>query len=272
MLESMSKMFLDAYERPARLLPALLVLLPVPVLVVCFFGSVKIVATSAISVIAYCGAGYALARIARNAGKGIQDRLFVKWGGAPTTQLLRHSNKHFDAHTKERFHAVLSAGLGKVLPNPTSELAEPAAADELYRAAAIWLIGQTRDTKRFPLVFKENVSFGFHRNALGVRWFGVTVTLACLFIAMVNAKVLGRSSPYFSLERLAQLSPVAALFFGVSCLMLLAWLFWLGEVATKRAGFAYAERLLQSCDDLKEPPVRTRKPKVGLTRPERPEA
>lgn len=256
LLQDFSKMFLDAYDRPARLVPALLAITPIPVLIVCLFDSANVIGTSVVSVLGYCGVGFGLARFARNAGKRKQDELFAKWGGAPTTQMLRYSNKHFDQITKERYHNVLSKGIGHQLPATLQdEQANPEAADDLYRAATNWLIGQTRDQKKFPLVFKENIAFGFHRNALGVRWYGVTIAFLCLLISLVHTKVLNLSYPYFDWRHIGELGTLAYLNLVVSGVLLIAWLFWFNEAAAKHAGFAYAERLMQSCDQLKSPPA-----------------
>jgi len=249
LIENFSKMFLDPYDRPARLLPALLAILPIPVLLVCVFDSAG---TVVVSVLGYCGAGFGLARFARNAGKKRQRELFAKWGGAPTTQLLRHSNQHFNPITKQRYHEVLSKGIGHQLPDTLQEeQANPKAADDLYEAATEWLIDQTRDQKEFPLVFKENIAFGFHRNALGVRSYGIAVALICLLISLFHTKVMNPSEPYLDWRHISELGPLALLNFVVSIVMLIAWLFWFNEAAAKQAGFAYAERLLQSCNRVK---------------------
>ena len=166
-LKEISDKVSDAYDRPARLYPGLLVLSPIAVLIVCLYGEDKLLIWSATAVAASCGGAYALCRIARNAGQRLQRGLFEEWGGAPTTQLLRHGNKHFDVHTKERFHKALSKAIGKKMPTSSAEESDPSSADEFYRAAAAWLINHTRDSKKFPLVFKENVAFGFHRQRLG---------------------------------------------------------------------------------------------------------
>lgn len=251
-MEGLAKMFMDAYDRPARLMPALLTLAPVPVLIICLFGKAQILGTTIISVATYCGIGYALARVARNSGKKLQDQLFENWGGAPTTQLLRHRNGHFDEYTKARFHGVLAAGLRRDMPSAAEEGADPARADELYRAATVWLLGQTRDPKRFPLVFKENVAFGFHRNALGMRWYGASVALTCLVIGLVYSNVLSASAPYLYLAALINVGPAEVLTLTFSAVMLIVWLCLLTEPATKQAGLAYAERLIQSCDHLSD--------------------
>jgi hypothetical protein len=267
-MEALTKLFMDAYDRLARLTPALLTLAPIPVLIICLFGKAQIIGTSILSIATYCGAGYMLARVARNAGKKHQDRLFEKWGGSPTTQLLRHSNSHFDEHTKARFHGVLSTGLGKAMPSAADENGNPRQADELYRAATIWLIDQTRDSKRFPLVFKENVAFGFQRNALGMRWYGVTIAVVCLMIGLLCTSVLSVDQPFLSLTAITEMGPTGALPLTVSAVMLFAWLFLLTEQGVKQAGFSYAERLIQGCDQLSKPtPKRASKKKAPPTDP-----
>jgi hypothetical protein len=267
-MEALTKLFMDAYDRPARLTPALLTLAPIPVLIICLFGKAQIMGTSILSIATYCGAGYMLARVARNAGKKMQDQLFEKWGGAPTTQLLRHSNGHFDEHTKARYHGILSTGLGKAIPSVADEGSNPTQADELYRAATTWLLGQTRDTKRFPLVFKENVAFGFQRNALGMRWYGVAIASVCMLVGLICTGVLSTAQPFFSLAAITKMGPTEALTLAVSAAMLFSWLFLLTESAAKQAAFSFAERLIQSCDQLNKPsPMRAPKKKAQPSSP-----
>jgi hypothetical protein len=116
----------DPYDRPARLYTSLLVVVPLAVLVVCLYGAANIALSSVLSILGFSGAAYALGRVARNAGKRIQEELFDKWGGAPTTQMLRHRDTSIDIHTKERFHRVLAKGIKKDLPTVTpNEMTKP---------------------------------------------------------------------------------------------------------------------------------------------------
>jgi hypothetical protein len=249
MIESLSKL-LDPYDRQARLYPSLLAVAPFAVVYVCLFGTDKIFTSTVISILVSCGLAYALGRLARDAGKRIQDGLFIGWGGAPTTQLLRHSNTVLDIHTKERYHAVLAKGLGKQLPSKDQESSDPAGADELYRAATIWLLGQTRDTKRFSLLFKENIAFGFHRNALGLRRVGIVISVLSLAWAVTQT---GSSLQIYTasvLEMARHVSPSEFIAMGTSLVFLLIWTFMISEEALRRTGFAYATRLLESCDHL----------------------
>lgn len=248
MIQQLSKMFLDSYDRNARLAPALLALMPVPVLIVCLAEPTRKIGPVLASILLYSGFGYLLARAARNAGKAIQTRLYDEWGGPPTTQVLRHRDDHFNVHTKERFHAVLSKGLGRPLPSAREEQVDPKAADVMYAAATDWMIGQTRDQKRFPLVTKENIAFGFHRNAFALRPFGICIASLCLGI--IVARMVDVSVSPLRITLGAAWGTFGCLSAGTSLLGIVAWFFVLNKEAVRMAGFSYAERLFQACEDL----------------------
>jgi hypothetical protein len=249
-IENISARVLDAYDRPARLYPGLIALSPIAVMILCVYGQHRILISSVITVAASCGCAYALARIVRNAGQQLQASLFSAWGGPPTVQLLRHSNGHFDAHTKERFHKILSKGLGKKMPTVAGEANDSFAADELYRAATVWLIGKTRHAKKFPLVFKENIAFGFQRNMLGIRRFGIAICLSCLVYCIAYIEI---QSGWGFVEVLKKTPTPIWVSLLYSILILLAWLFCFSEPALRRTAFSYAERLIQSLDMISMP-------------------
>ncbi|MGS6472823.1 hypothetical protein ACUS6C_04145 [Pseudomonas aeruginosa] len=251
-LSSWGKLF-DPYERKARLFPGLLVVLPMGILVLSISGKLdpylKLVASLLIS----CGAPFLLVNIARDAGKALEWKLFKKWGGMPTTQLLRHNDEYFDTNTKQRYHSLIQSASGIHMPDRQSELSNPRAADEAYRAAALWLITQTRDVKKFHHVFRENVAYGFRRNATGMRWIGLLVALSALAVTIlirilntdINAGGVG------ALITGATVPQVLSL--GCSVFLSLIWLFFFGEAALRRSAVCYADRLIRSCDELKRP-------------------
>lgn len=240
----------DPYERAARLYPALLVLLPLPVLLVCLYGTKSLFASTVLAILSTCGTAYALGRTARDAGNRLEPGLFAKWGGAPTTQLLRHSDARFDPHTKERYHHVLAKALGKALPSRDQEAADPPAADDLYRAGTLWLIGRTSDAKRYPEVFRENIAFGFQRNALGLRPAGMAVASVCMLWALLHAGVLAVSAPWLDVTAWGRLPPAGLVAIVVSTTMLVAWVLVFREAPVQRVALAYADRLIRSCDKI----------------------
>jgi hypothetical protein len=237
---------LDTYDRRARLAPALLAVAPIGIFIAVAIDA-RSVLTWASSALASCGIAYALAMFARDRGKRLEQALYSKWGGKPSTVLLRHGNQHFDSFTKHRYHEVLAAGIARAMPTPEQEGADPTSSDALYGSASVWLIERTRDRKAFPLVFAENVAYGFRRNALGIRPIGISIALAVMLLAA--AMWLGPGWPArWTIESFrsgALLTAVAAALFT------LGWGLLVDEDAVKRAAFAYADQLIRSCEKLR---------------------
>ncbi len=243
-MNSWASLVTDQYERAARLYPALLALLPMLIAVAATSVFGKPLATQLLTLSGACGAAYLLANISRMLGKAQEAKLFSKWGGAPTTKLLRHRDGSIDPHTKQRYHAFLTRKIKIEIPTSQQELATPEAADEIYRAGVKWLLGKTRDKKRFALLFKENISYGFHRNGYGLKWIGTLLGLCS--IAWLVGAIRGDVPEAWSALPSDRLVAV-----GVELAITLAWAIYFSESRVKQAAHAYADMLLRACDDLR---------------------
>src|SRR5947208_9959356 len=72
------------------------------------------------------------------------------------------------------------------LPTSEEEAADPEGADQRYEACVRFLRNATRDRSTFPLVFAENVNYGFRRNLWGMRSAGI----ACSAVSALGAAYL----------------------------------------------------------------------------------
>lgn len=243
-LNSWASLVTDQYERAARLYPALLALLPILIALATTSVFGKPLATQLLTLSGACGAAYLLANISRMLGKAQEAKLFAKWGGTPTTQLLRHRDGFIDPHTKQRYHAFLARKLKTDFPTCDEEDASPAAADEFYRAGVKWLLAKTRDKKRFALLFKENISYGFHRNGFGLKWVGTLLGLGSMvwLVSAIHPDVAGNWSALPS-DRLVTV--------GIELAITMAWAIYFSASRVKQAAHAYADMLLRACDDLR---------------------
>ena len=155
--------------------------------------------------------------------------------------IFRHAHKRFDSITKARYHKRLAALVkGAKAPTPDEEQANPAAADEVYSAWSHYLRSNTRDTKKYPLLFQENVSYGYRRNVWGLRPFGIAVSLVCALV------VGGRLS--FIYKGTGQIEQELAGALAVSLLFLALWLFRFTSDWVRVPANAYAERLAESLE------------------------
>ena len=243
----------DPYERPARLYPALLALLPLLALVMLYYGPKTTALTGAVTVAVSCGGLYLTTNLCREFGKRLEERLYREWGGKPTTQLLRHRDKTIEAVTKRRYHSFLAAKIKEPFPDKDQEANNPEAADEVYQSGVRWLLNHTRpdDGKRFDLIFKENVAYGFRRNALGMKPVGLIVSLGSLLWVLAAEGVLfSPSHRFIDLNALSPMPEPATASLIVSAVMVVAWMLVFTKASARTAAFTYAETLLRACDSI----------------------
>src|SRR5258708_4208741 len=234
-----SREVFDAYTRRARLQPALLAILPIGIAVLVWFPNSLTEWGVFASVLTSAGGMALLARIARIRGKRIEPSLFEGWGGKPTTVALRHRDTKNSVLLARRHAQLQQIATGIRLPTAAEERADPATADATYDACVAVLIERTRDRKRFRLLFDENCHYGFWRNLLGLRPFGI---LSSLVGTIAIAVLIYRHS--FAVE----FKPLVA--FSIDLLFLMGWLFLVGDAAVRMASGSYSDRLLAACEDL----------------------
>lgn len=257
--QQISEKLLDPYSTRARLAPGLLLLLPVILFLVCTLGPKSPLLTAISSVLVACGGPYALSSFVRTYGQRAQDRLYVLWGGKPTTLILRHSDSRLPPGTKKLYHDHIATKFHLTIPSSDDEARDVAAADDIYLDATNRVIQATRDAKRYPLVFKELVAYGFNRNCYGVRWIGAILSLGIFLLTLAHSGALpwhGWSTTY---DKLANLKMESGLSLLASGGMLLVWLFHFTGRTVKQSGFAYAERLCEALTEVPRPTTRAKK-------------
>lgn len=234
----------DPYERKARVFPGLLVALPLLVPLLWIFGPRNPLLTALLGLLGGCGVIYALASISRGLGKRLEERLVVRWGGMPTTLLLRHRDTFLDSRSKARYHDEIRKKLGLVLPTPEEEIADPAAADELY-------IGATRELrelmrgKAHSLLLKENIAYGFHRNMCALRPVGWLTSLLGIFFGLLLAEAIVTRPYGTEITKLLEPGLPGGITLAMGSALFFAWMYFTPG-AVKRMGYVYAERLFES--------------------------
>ncbi len=232
----------DEYGLNARVKPSLLALLPVIISVFIVIPALYQTIASLFGLLVACGLITLLAHLSRHRGRKIERMLLDKWGGFPSTIFLRHSDQTIDKYTKERYKNVLEKNVPDwKAPTEQDENSDHTSADIKYKSAGKWLIAQTRDTKIYNLLFKENISYGFRRNCLGIKYFGIILSLVSLILVLCKLY----NSEFSILLEGKSLELSSALF---SLLMLVWWIFIVSESWVKDAADSYASQLLAVCD------------------------
>lgn len=242
----------DPYNRQARLYPALLALLPPLVAVLAWFPTLLTsnIGGTLATLAGSCGLLYALSVFSRSCGKRTEARLLGDWGGWPTTQWLRHSDKHLPASTKRRYHQSLARAVPIAMPTPAQEQSSPGAADQTYQSAVEWLKEHARGSQ-FPLVLKENIEYGFRRNMRGIRPFAIAATALTLIGSLSGIAYL---TVHSALAWPAAIGDsVSATVVGATALLLaalFAWILFVKDGWVRQAGDQYARALLSTCESI----------------------
>lgn len=199
---------------------------------------------------------FVLAQIARDAGKAIEGPLWRSWGGPPTVRMLRHSDTTIAPGSKSLiYRQLIRFSIVDRLPSESEERQDPGHADELYGVCSEWLRRKALELKAkspFDVVHAENISYGFQRNILGIKRYGLAISFIALGVA-ISAFFFNRR-PFIELAGILIVG--SYLTFGVT------------EAAVKRSADEYAKRLLDAVQAIPVPQQRAApRKRVSAARP-----
>jgi len=181
-----------------------------------------------------------LANHVGNRGRAAERDLNQRWGGPPTTILLRmESSTSLDAVRRQRRGDVRRV-YGAPLPDGRTPRAK---ADEVYHAATLRLRSKASDHAKYPRVFAQNKTYGFERNVYGIRLEGRLVATASVVANIGLFCVSVATSSDTSIVAF-----VAALL--VSLGFSLFWFRWPTAQRVREAADRYAERLLDAAGEM----------------------
>jgi hypothetical protein len=238
---------LDAYNLRARLFPVFLALAPLGLAIASWTPINFQLGASLGSLVATLGVATLLQQMARDAGKGKEERLFREWGGRPSVRMLYYAHTTINRQTLARYHAALRR-LAPELRIPAHLEEETKNSSEAlfaYESCNDLLLSKTRDKEKFGLLVEENMNYGFRRNTWGLKPVGVAASLVGLTVS--GGRLLRDSAIQLDL------APAALAGSAASAALLLAWAFIVTPKWVKIAADAYALRLLACCDELEGP-------------------
>ncbi|MDA8153919.1 hypothetical protein A6M27_04470 [Acidithiobacillus thiooxidans] len=226
--------YLEPYERKARLYPALICIFPIMLGVAVSFKDVFTALSGLVALAVSVGMLQFLANLARDRGKSIEATLFEQWDGMPSVRFFRHRDSTIPSPAKMKYHAILSKASKIKSPSVEEEKQNPKQADEIYLSWSDFLRGKTRDTKKYNLLFKENIGYGFRRNLFGIRWFCVVSSL--IGIGLTNAEIImGKQT--------TDITFAVSLLFSVYAVV---FLFVVNRAWVKVVADAYAKQLIEA--------------------------
>lgn len=246
----------DAYSLRARLFPAIIAAAPALAALALLISWKSFELSNAIATLAVLVLLFAMADFARTRGRTVERGLYAKHVGIPSIIMFRRSDSTVDNGSKDRYRTFLATKLGVAIPTPEEELADQITADAFYEQCGVWLRQNTRDTKKFPLLFAENVTYGFRRNLLGVKWLALALNLLVVFICV---ELLWHTSWAFESEQ-GKRTSVVLLVAGSHAMYML---FAVRRSVVWEAANAYGRELILSCEAFLSAPAASAKKPVA---------
>jgi hypothetical protein len=237
--------YLDPYTLRARLSPAIIAAAPAFAAIALLISWRQFSLSNTIATAGLVALLFALADIARRKGKKIEPEIYAELGGMPSIAMLRYGDTTFDAASKARYIAFLAAKINAAARTEADEEANPAAADDFYGRCGTWLRENTRNTKKYNILFNENVTYGFRRNLLSLKWSALALNA---IVVVVSAWLLYRGSVPF--QDIQHVEGRIFVVFVVAMLHALYLGFGVNRKAVAEAAKSYARQLILSCETL----------------------
>lgn len=181
----------DTYVLRARVAPAVVSSVPLGICMLATLSWAGVAWPDAKSGIWITGtaflliSGYMLAAQVGRIGRHRQAELFSLWGGAPLVTALRHKEGTPNWITRERVLATCALRTGIAAPTAKDEESSPQDANDIYHHYQAELKSATRDKNQYPLVFAENVEYGFRRNLWALKKHAIVMNGLAIAAAVV---------------------------------------------------------------------------------------
>jgi len=176
--------YLDGYTLRARLAPAIIAAAPAFAFVALLISWSNFSVSNAIATLGLMVLLFALSDFARGRGKRIEPGIFHSLGGKPSITMLRTSDESFDRESKDRYLAFLAGKISEPVPTVADERSDPAGVDGFYERCGAWLRENTRNAKKFSILFNENVSYGYRRNLFALKWPALALNFLVVLICV----------------------------------------------------------------------------------------
>lgn len=234
------KSFFDDFTFQARVMPIIVVLIPVIIIGINngivqdgWSGSIILVFTS-IAVLTITS------KIARNFGKEYERKMYEKLGGMPTTIVQRFTDNTFDDVTKQRYHKIMNQFDGLKLPLCRSD--ETSDDDQQYISAANILRNYANSNRDKELrVYQELKEYNFWRNLYGIK----KIALA-LYLLIFAREIFIKGN--FSIKALL-LYPYPEYVNVIVVIMCVVFmLLFLNQKVVEQKAFDYAKTLIEVCE------------------------
>ena len=236
----------NSYNLRARIQPLILAWIPILIMPLALMPDVPFNWAMARWFGLYFVFATLLVQLGRSRGRKLERRAGIK----SSATMLRHRDARIDPHTKKRYLSFLSKNIrGMRLPSLEEERELPHQSDERYGSAILWLLANTTDRAQFPLVFEENVNYGFRRNTWAQKRLVLWFNAAAITVVGIGYSGLIEFSGLW-LQILPPSSPLLLWWIVIALMHSCLFAFVIKRRWVLEQSETFARRLLAACDRL----------------------
>lgn len=185
--------FVSPYELRARMLPGMLLVLPIAIAGIAWVPGLDLLTSLATVATACLFVGYVVGQWMRDRAEPQQSALFESWGGAPTTIVLRWNDLTIPAMQKEQIRSRLLRLQDHPWPTAIEATAAPLHADQCFQSLVGKVLSDARTHQEgYERLNRANAHYGFLRNCLYSRSIASAVCTAGIALSILGpATALG---------------------------------------------------------------------------------
>lgn len=225
----------DAYNIRVRFSAGLILISPIIISVYLLVPNASNFSFTAIILVICFGLCNLMMSLSRFWGRNVPSKCFS--GLMPAQQLLMPDDETLDPITKKRYYKFLCSNVENL-----SFTKDIAISTNSCKSAVNWLISQTRDSNKFPLIKEETINFGFSKTLYGLKPLGIVISLLLTIIEIII--VIAKINLKFNYITYADI--IAATI--TSCIFTIIWIFFIKKEWVTYSGYKYAKTLLSACD------------------------
>lgn len=185
-----------------------------------------------------------VSRTVREWGKTLENKMFEKLGGQPSTIILRFTDNHMGAMLKTQYHKWLNQNMNDLnLPLCVEEEKSDVLSDEKYARAATGLrVYANAHRDMLPRVYQELKKYNYWRNLYGCK---SKVVYVYLFLAAREFVLINE----FSIREMILFPFPKYLPFWGMAIWTICFCSFVTQRTVERNAFDYAKALIETIDN-----------------------
>lgn len=221
----------------ARIGASAILLSPMLIHLFILFPELREISSTILTICISFSASSLLIFLMQGNGNAILKKIYPQM--LPAQRMLLPSDSTMNTYTKKRCYKLFSMYIEGFL-----EVGDESEINAQIDSAISWLISNTRDTTKFPVVAEENINLSYSYNLRALKYCGIILNSILLLIDVASF-VPDLQKYYPPVDKVEIILCVA-----LALLFMVIWIFFITYEMVRKKAERYARTLLSACDIL----------------------